>query len=79
MVDPTKSKEGKEIPRAYQIIQKTLTDRGLKPKTRILDNERSNTRKNNMAEEEEQFHLVPPETTEEMHQRGTYKLGGTIS
>ena len=42
----------------YKVIQKTLKDRGLKPKTHILDNEFSFF----MAEKEELFHLVPPET-----------------
>ena len=39
MADPTKSNEGKELMRAYKVIQKTLKDRVLKPKTHILDNE----------------------------------------
>ena len=45
MVDPTKSKEGTYLKRAYKLMQKTLKDRGLKPKTHILDNECSNTLK----------------------------------
>ena len=46
MVEPTKSKEGTELTKAYKAIQNTLKDRGLKPKIHILDNEYSNTLKN---------------------------------
>ena len=39
MVDPTNSKEGADLTRAFKVIQKTLKDRGLKLKINILDNE----------------------------------------
>ena len=43
IVDPTKSKGGTDLTIAYKVIQKTLKDRGLKPKIHILDNEFYNT------------------------------------
>jgi hypothetical protein len=60
LAEPIKKRTEAELLRAFQVMEKILTARGLKPKLMRLDNEASQLLKTYMHEHNVNFQLVPP-------------------
>ena len=61
LVEPMKSREDKEMIRAYDALVQRLTRAGCKPKKHVLDNEISNNMKNHIKDHHKfTLELVPP-------------------
>jgi hypothetical protein len=60
MAEPIKNNKAAELVRSFQVMEKKLTSRGLKPKLMTLDNEASHSLKDYLDDQHINFHVVPP-------------------
>ena len=60
--EPIKSRSEADLIRAYSVLHSKLTNRGLRPKFQMLDNECPAGLKDYMRREGITFQLVPPPT-----------------
>jgi hypothetical protein len=58
--EPIKNNKAAELLRSFQVMEQTLTARGLKPKLMALDNEASTLLKDYVHDQYINFQLVPP-------------------
>ena len=60
LVEPMKSRSDADMEKAYNKLYDYLTDRGLKPKFNVMDNEASTTIKKLLTQRDTKFQLVEP-------------------